>query len=116
MRTKRLNAAKQVADRLFAAEEAIDLAYTRIAELNAALPTARLDAKLSAVVGQDAITSVAKAMVSAARMRELIVTTHHRLQQTSVGIGLGAVAFGDELKIPSANAMETPAAHLRQVA
>ena len=38
--------AQQVADRLFAVESAIDLALTRAAELNAAMPQARARARL----------------------------------------------------------------------
>ena len=38
--------AQQVADRLFAVESAIDLALTRAAELNAAMPQARTEARL----------------------------------------------------------------------
>ena len=55
MRAQRQSIAKHVAERLFAAEEAIDIAAARIAELNAALPLARLDARLSAMIGQNAI-------------------------------------------------------------
>jgi hypothetical protein len=43
MRAQRLAIAQTVAERLFAAETALDIALARIAELNAALPLARLD-------------------------------------------------------------------------
>ena len=47
-------AAIKVAQSLFAAEEAIDAALARAAELNATMVTARTEAQLSALVGQDA--------------------------------------------------------------
>ena len=47
--------AQKVADRLFALENAIDLALTRSAELNASMPEARGEARLPALVGQDAL-------------------------------------------------------------
>lgn len=109
MRIQRLNAARRVAAHLFAAEKAIDLAVTRIAELNAALPTARMEANLAAAVGQNAFESSAEAMVSAARVRQLLVTTHKRLSDAGVGIGLREVSWGDELKIPSAEIHQLPA-------
>jgi hypothetical protein len=98
----RMAAGQAVAKCLFAAERAVDLAYTRIAELNAAIPTARLDANLSAIIGQDAIESSAEAMMLAARMRQLVVQAHERLSTAGGHMGLGAVAWGDEYKQPSA--------------
>ena len=50
----RRNAAMRVAESLFAVEEAIDVALARAAELNGNMVTARSEAKLSALVGQDA--------------------------------------------------------------
>ena len=102
MRNKRMAAGRAVAHCLFAAENAIDVAYARIAELNVAIPNARLDAHLSAVVGQDVFESSAEAMVLAARMRRLVVDAHERLRAASGRIGLGSVAWGDEYKQPPA--------------
>lgn len=80
----------------------------RIAELSAALPAARLEANLAAAVGQNALSS-AEAMVSAAHVRQLLVTTHERLNDAVVRIGLKEVSWGDELKIPSAEIHQLPA-------
>lgn len=102
MRAQRQTIAHNVAQRLFAAEEAIDLALARIAELNAALPLARLDARLAASIGQDAITSSASAMVLVAETREKIVTTHANLKRASDDIGLAEVSYGDLLKASAA--------------
>lgn len=114
MPVTRLAIARSVADRLFAAERAIDLAVVSIAELNAALPAARLDAHLAAEIGQDALESSAAAMVLAARMREQIVATHARLKLAGDRIGLAEVSFGDGLKAPSSAQVQEPS--VRKVA
>lgn len=112
MRAQRQAIAQTVAERLFAAETALDIALVRIAELNAALPLARLDARISAVVGQEAIQSSASAMMLVAETREKIVATHANLKQVSDDIGLREVSYGDLVK-PSK--VDTPEAgnHLR---
>jgi hypothetical protein len=102
MRSHRLTIAHSVARHLFAAEEAIDLALARIAELNAALPRARLDARLAACIGQDAIRSATGAAMLIAQAREQIITTHASLKSASDDIGLRATSYGDLLKSPSA--------------
>jgi len=112
MLKKRRDAAMKVAERLFAAEDAIDIALARAAELNGTFVTARTEAHLSAVVGQDAFESVASAFAALARARSEIVEAHKRLSETQVQIGLRTVSFGD-LGKPSV----APAArHLQAVA
>ncbi|NKJ02445.1 hypothetical protein [Novosphingobium sp. SG707] len=98
MRTQRLAIAQTVAQRLFAAETALDIALARIAELNAAIPLARLDGGISAIVGQEAILSSASAMMLVAETREKIVATHANLKQASDDIGLREVSYGDLVK------------------
>ncbi|HEX2763199.1 MAG TPA: hypothetical protein VHM92_05050, partial [Allosphingosinicella sp.] len=72
----------------------------RAAELNGALVTARTDAKLSALVGQDAFEVSASAFAALARARADIVETHKRLSDTKIQVGLRTVAIGDELPKP----------------
>jgi hypothetical protein len=108
---ERRAAALKVAESLFAAEEAIDVALARVAELNGVLAAARIEAKLSAVVGQDAFEGAASAFASLARARCDIVETHNRLSNTKTQIGLRAVAIGDQGKPPAADAR-----HLQVVA
>jgi hypothetical protein len=104
MRTQRLEAAKSVADRLFAAEEAIDIAASRIAELNVAMPLARLDANVSAIIGQSAFKSSTKALSFLAKAREQIVDTHHHLKTAGDQMGLRTISFGDSVKPETAEA------------
>lgn len=104
MRAQRQIIATGVAERLFAAEAALDLAAARIAELSAALPLARLDARLAAAVGQDALSSSAAAMVLIVQAREQVVATHANLKQASDDIGLREVSYGDLLKVRGSDA------------
>lgn len=99
MRVKRQKIANDVAQRLFAAEQALDIAVARIAELNAALPLARLDARLAACVGQEALTRSASAIMLLAQSRAEIIATHVSLKQATDGMGLDEMAFGDLLKL-----------------
>lgn len=88
-------AAIRVAESLFAAEDAIDVALARAAELNGNMVTARNDAKLSALVGQDAFEVSAAAFAALARARSEIVETHKRLSVAQTQVGLREVAIGD---------------------
>jgi hypothetical protein len=101
MLNKRRAAAERVAKLLGAAETAIDQALTCAAELNAALPAARTEAGLSAVVGQDALDGAAGVYAKLVKARRGIVETHRRLDQTKTQIGLGTIAIGDGLDKPA---------------
>jgi hypothetical protein len=112
---KRRDAAMKVAESLFAAEEAIDAAIARAAEFNCTLVTARTDAQLSALVGQDAFEVAAAAFASLAKARADIVETHKRLSEAKIQVGLRTISFGDSLpKPPKAELRE--GAHLQAVA
>jgi hypothetical protein len=113
MRTKRIEAARLVAARLFHAERAIDLAATSVAELNAAMPMARLDANMSAMIGQDAFTSSIDTLTLLARARERMVATHVHLKAAQGDLGIAEVSFGDSIKPPSACDAAPSGAHLR---
>jgi hypothetical protein len=115
--------AQQVADRLFAVESAIDLALTRAAELNAAMPQARTDARLPAMIGQTALDRATEAFTALVEARRRIIATHESLDETRIHIGLQPVDAGDsQPKDPvpgftEAKIRETPAAaQLRAVA
>ena len=93
--------AQKVADRLFAVEAAIDVALTRAAELAAAMPQARTEARLPAMVGQDALDRATEAFVALVEARRRIVETHKSLDLTREQIGLREVDAGDSMpKIP----------------
>ena len=83
--------AQKVADRLFAVENAIDLALTRAAELNAAMPQARAEARLPAMIGQTALDRAAEAFTALVEARRRIVETHASLDEARLQIGLREV-------------------------
>jgi hypothetical protein len=110
---ERRAAAMKVAESLFAAEEAIDAALARVAELNGTLATARMEAKLSAVVAQDAFDGAASTFAALSRARRDIVETHNKLSETKVQIGLRVMSVGELGKPPAAH---QDAPHLQAVA
>ena len=117
----RQEVAQKVADRLFAVESAIDIALTRAAELNAAMPMARAEARLPAMIGQNAFDHAAEAFTALVTARRRIVETHESLDQARAQIGLREVATGDSVPkdgsfAPLATCDETRVAHIRAVA
>lgn len=110
----RRSAAIKVAESLFAAEKAIDNALARAAELNGNMVTARSEAKLSAVVGQDAFEVSASAFAALARARCDIVETHKRLNEAKIQMGLRTLAVGETK--PPTPFEEATGRHLRSVA
>jgi hypothetical protein len=109
--------AQRVADRLFAAESAIDLALTRAAELNASMPEARADARLPAMIGMEALDKAAGAFAALVEARRRMVEAHQSLDATRAQIGLKEVAAGDLIPKPApALAEASPlGGHLRAV-
>jgi hypothetical protein len=95
MLKQRRAAADQVAERLFAAEAAIDEALVRTAELAGIVPAVRKRAGLSALHGQNAIERAIEALSGLGQVRASVVAAHREFSETQRQIGLGAVAFGD---------------------
>lgn len=95
MLKERRLAAESVAEALFAAEKAIDAAIAQTAALAAVMPASRQNARLSAMVGQDALMGAIGAMQALGLARQGIVDTHRSLSVAQRQIGLGAVAFGN---------------------
>jgi hypothetical protein len=94
MLKQRRDAAENVAKRLFAAEQAIDDAIYKVSDLSGYMPIARTNAKLSAVVGQDAIVQAAETLSALVAARGHLVTTRDL-------IGLQAMAMGSTGAKPS---------------
>lgn len=91
----RLAAAKIVAEKLFALEDAIDAALICAGELSAAAPKARKQAKLSACVGQDAIARTGDAVAALYAARAHIVGAHGQYAEVRDQIGLKPSMTGD---------------------
>jgi hypothetical protein len=111
----RRDAAMKVVQSLYAAEDAIDAALARAAELNSTLVTARCEAGFSALVGHDAFEVAASAFAALARARCDIVEAHKRLSETKIQVGLRTVAIGDGVPKPNETGSAEPY-HLHAVA
>jgi hypothetical protein len=109
--------AQKLADRLFAAENAIDIALTRAAELTAAMPQARAEARLPAMVGQAALDRASEVFVALVQARRQIVETHARLDEAREQMGLREVDAGDtEPKTPPGFTEGADVVHIRAAA
>ncbi len=114
MLNDRLAAAKMVAEKISALENAIDDALTCAAELTAATPAARKRAKLSPVVGQEAIALTGEAMAALHSARAKIVAAHGEFAMVREQIGIRPSMTGDLWKFVGAADEELPA--LKRVA
>ncbi|PVM87288.1 hypothetical protein DDF62_16790 [Caulobacter radicis] len=92
---KRSDAARAGAEKLKRAEAAIDAALRETAELVGLLPSLRLDAQLSAVIGQEAIETLGDTLTHILSARRTIVKAHGDLAEVRAQIGCGALAIGD---------------------
>jgi hypothetical protein len=115
MLKQRRKAVDQVAECLFSAEAAIDAALNKTAALAAAIPTARVDAHLSALFCQDALERLSETISAIALARRGIVETHKELAAVKGQIGLGAIAYGDNGDKPPQAADQADGRRLRAV-
>ncbi len=106
MLNQRVSAAKKIASDLHLAEDAIDEAMIRIAQLAATLPTARRDTNMSAIVGQEAMSKVANALAAAGEVRQLLTDAHLALTVTQKEVGLGTRMFGAGVKPAAAKLVD----------
>jgi hypothetical protein len=92
---KRTEAARAGAEKLMRAEAAIDAALRETAELMGLLPALRLETKLSAVLGQEAVANLGETLAHIVSARRTIIETHSALAVVRTQIGCGALAGGD---------------------
>ncbi|CAN5494347.1 hypothetical protein BH10PSE3_BH10PSE3_33940 [soil metagenome] len=97
---KRTEAARAGAEKLMRAEAAIDAALRETAELMGLLPSLRLETKLSAVLGQEAVANLGATLAHIVSARRTIIETHSALATVRSQIGCGALALGDLDKPP----------------
>jgi hypothetical protein len=100
MLKERVSAAQRIAADLHAAENAIDDAIVKIAKLAVTLPTSRIETRMSAIVGQDAVAKVTEAVAAAGQVRQMLTEAHHALSETQKQVGLGARMFGAGVEKP----------------
>lgn len=108
MLKERLVAAERIAAELHEAEHAVDQAIVKIAQLAATLPIARIDTKMSAIVGQEAVAKVTQAVAAAGQVRQMMTEAHQALGETQKQVGLGARMFGAGLNKPPSGSQNVP--------
>jgi hypothetical protein len=89
-------AANAIAEKLFAAEAAINAAVSAVAQLTATMPMAAQDARIAACIGQEALQGAMDTCAQLIQARSTIIATHAALATARDNIGLGAVSFNDE--------------------
>ncbi|RYE58493.1 MAG: hypothetical protein EOP18_01065 [Rhizobiaceae bacterium] len=109
---KRREIAQGVADRLMAAEHAIDLAIARTAELTGFIPSARADADLACEVGQEALEYAAESFSALVKARAQMIASHRELAATKDQIGLKTYGLGGLVGKP----FHSEVRHLSEVA
>ncbi|PVM90829.1 hypothetical protein DDF62_08440 [Caulobacter radicis] len=85
--------AEHLATRLFTAEEAVDNTLAAMGELIAAMPRARLQARVAAGVGQQAVDHVMEAASGLADVRRSLIAAHGALADAKDQIGLRRVTL-----------------------
>ncbi|GEM_PF-439311 len=105
----RIAAAQRITTELHEAEFAIDEAIVKLARLAATLPAARIETRMSAIVGQEAVAKVTQAVAAAGHVRQMIAEAHEALGETQKQVGLGARMFGAGLNKPPAASRNVPA-------
>jgi len=97
---KRIDAARAGAQKLMRAEAAIDAALRETAELMGLLPSLRLEANLSAVIGQAAVDDLGETLAHILSARRTIIRAHSSLQAVREQIGCRTVSVGEMDKPP----------------
>lgn len=94
MNRENIIVAQNVATRLFAAEEAIDAAFNKAADLASFIPVARQEVRVSAEVGQDAIELLIGSMQMLGEARKRMIEAHGALARTQTAARLAPRNFG----------------------
>ncbi|MDQ1158698.1 hypothetical protein QE385_003025 [Sphingomonas sp. SORGH_AS 950] len=92
--------ALQVTELLWKLENDLDAAFATAGALAMALPRARAEAKLSAVVGQHAFEMLGQAMMAIGQARGHTVQSHRILEKVGKTIGFDADEYGDNRPKP----------------
>ena len=105
MLNQRIAAARLLADKLGACENAIDDALVSAAELTAAAPAARRQANVSPVVGQSAIQLTGEAVAALHEARAKLIAAHHAFAEVRDELRLPIRAGGSLWKFGEASAL-----------
>lgn len=107
---------RQMAEKLHAAERALDAAVAEIGDLTGVMTRGRVEHGIAAVVGQDALEHVAECVGALTRARRALVEGHKQMAKDarSMRITWGAVAGVDDK--PDDGPRIPIVGHLREVA
>lgn len=101
---------KSVAEKLFAAEEAVDAAMVRNTQLLESIITGRRELNVAATTAELAQTRVAEAIAALSDARRAVMAAHAGLKNVQVRLGVGDEEFGpmdkpeeDDTKKPTVN-------------
>jgi hypothetical protein len=107
---------RRMAEKLYAAERALDAALAEIGDLSALMTRGRMDHGIAAVVGQEALEHVAKCGGSLTKARRALVEGHKQLARDARAMRIvWSVLGGPELK-PEDGPRTEPVGRLRRVA
>lgn len=106
MSKSNLVVARAIAERLLDAEEAVDAAFQKTAELAAYMPRARQEAQTSAALGQDAFERITATMQVLSGARRELIETHQALADIQEKVGLRPRNFGGFVDKPDKAALE----------
>ena len=90
--------ARNVATRLYAAENAVDAAIVEVTALMAAMVQTRRDLELSATVGAEALSSIGDAVTALNQARAATVEGHHELAKVQDALRIPAAAMSPSFK------------------
>ena len=99
-------AANEIADRLAAAEAAIDAALAAVASLTAAIPVGAAQANVGRHVCHTALMHASESCGQLVKSRTNIIRTHKALRAIQGQVGLGEVNFND-MNCPDSKASVT---------
>ncbi|MBV9842107.1 MAG: hypothetical protein JOY99_11380 [Sphingomonadaceae bacterium] len=88
--------AHEIGHQMAAAEVAIDEAITRVATLMARVPQARMEADLSATVGQPVFDHMGSTISSLTSGRAEMVKVHRLLETLRRELNLPVISYGDK--------------------
>ena len=91
---QRRAAVDAVAKQLFEAEDALDIALAKVAELAVTMPAVRKQANLSVMYAQDAFESASETLSHLTQARRTIIATHKALAVAQDQLGLKRYATG----------------------
>jgi hypothetical protein len=97
---KKTLVARDVVEKLYAAENSIDASLEEVSRLLTAMIQGRQELGLAATVGADAITRIGEAMTALSAARAAAVAGHHELKAVHDALGLRGVATMGKHFIP----------------